>query len=69
MAGRVSGGPGHSRTRIEVTDTAPRSVLALLPATAAEESGRGLTVIDALSDRWGVDRSPDRKTVWCELRA
>lgn len=64
---RVIGGQAHGRTRIEVTDSDPRTRPALLPATEAEESGRGLALLDALTDRWGVEQGPDRKTVWCEI--
>jgi|SRR5215211_2671717 len=31
--------------------------------------GRGLAIIDALSDAWGVDRAPDSCAVWCEVAA
>ncbi|MFD8716987.1 ATP-binding protein [Streptomyces sp. NPDC059629] len=64
---RVIGGQAHGRTRIEVTDSDPLTAPALLPATETEESGRGLALLDALADRWGVDQGPDRKTVWCEI--
>ena len=30
-------------------------------------TGRGLDLFDALSDRWGVDGTPDGWTVWFEL--
>ena len=30
-------------------------------------TGRGLDLFDALSDRWGVDGSPEGRTVWFEL--
>ena len=30
-------------------------------------TGRGLDLFDALSDRWGVDGSPDGWTIWFEL--
>ena len=30
-------------------------------------TGRGLDLFDALSDRWGVDGSPEGWTVWFEL--
>ncbi|MFK0105215.1 ATP-binding protein [Streptomyces sp. NPDC091217] len=63
----VIGGQAHGRTRIEVTDSDPRTLPAPLPATEAEESGRGLALLDALTDRWGVEQGPDRKTVWCEI--
>ncbi|MDQ0992877.1 ATP-binding protein [Streptomyces sp. V3I7] len=54
--------------RIEVTDTrGDRSPCLEGPAGDAE-SGRGLVVVEALADRWGValERHP-RKTVWAEL--
>jgi anti-sigma regulatory factor (Ser/Thr protein kinase) len=31
-------------------------------------TGRGLVLMDDLSDAHGVDASPDGKSVWCELR-
>ncbi|MGW2638681.1 ATP-binding protein [Streptomyces sp. NPDC001348] len=56
---------GH--TRIEVTDPDPRVLPTLLSAIETAESGRGLTLVDALAQRWGVEQAADRKTVWCEL--
>ncbi|MDF0372694.1 ATP-binding protein [Streptomyces sp. KA12] len=58
--------------RIEVTDArgerlppAPGSVV---EADQEAESGRGLLIVGALADRWGVDAEPAlRKTVWAEL--
>ncbi|MGW0991759.1 ATP-binding protein [Streptomyces sp. NPDC002520] len=61
-------GTAHGHTRIEVTDPDPRALPVLLSATATEQSGRGMVLLDALTDRWGVDQGPDHKTVWCELR-
>ncbi|MFJ8750595.1 ATP-binding protein [Streptomyces sp. NPDC102441] len=55
--------------RIEVTDTRGER-LPLAPGIAADdaESGRGLLIVEALADRWGVDVGPaPRKTVWAEL--
>ncbi|CAL9560680.1 ATP-binding protein [Streptomyces sp. enrichment culture] len=56
--------------RIEVTDTrgdrlpCPRHST----ADAESESGRGLLLVDALADRWGViPGPPPRKTVWAEV--
>ncbi|MFF6993818.1 ATP-binding protein [Streptomyces sp. NPDC008313] len=54
--------------RIEVTDT--RGDLLPYPQQAAAdaESGRGLLLVEALADRWGVvPGPPPRKTVWAEL--
>ncbi|POX48631.1 ATP-binding protein [Streptomyces sp. Ru72] len=55
--------------RIEVTDTRCERLPQLQHPNPGAESGRGLLVVDALADRWGVreDRFP-RKTVWAELR-
>jgi hypothetical protein len=63
---RVSCGTG--RTRLEVTDPDPRALPVLCgTATADDESGRGLALLDALTLRWGVGQGPGGKTVWCEL--
>jgi anti-sigma regulatory factor (Ser/Thr protein kinase) len=37
-------------------------------ATIDDPTGRGLTIVDAVSDRWGVTpHHPAGKTVWCEF--
>jgi anti-sigma regulatory factor (Ser/Thr protein kinase) len=38
-------------------------------AAPTETSGRGLAIVEALTDDWGVRSEPDRRTVWAELRA
>ncbi|WP_285515653.1 ATP-binding protein [Streptomyces sp. NBRC 14336] len=55
--------------RIEVTDTQGDGLPQPKEATAdTSEAGRGLLVVAALADRWGVDRNlPPRKTVWAEV--
>ncbi len=56
--------------RIEVTDTRGERLPELRQSADPDsESGRGLLLVDALADRWGVteDRFP-RKIVWAELR-
>lgn len=63
-------GTGTGLTRVEVTDPDPRALPALVrPAADTEESGRGLTLLDALALRWGVKQGAGHKTVWCELAA
>jgi hypothetical protein len=32
------------------------------------EAGRGLRLVDELSQRWGVDQHPGEKCVWAEWR-
>ncbi|WP_328954267.1 ATP-binding protein [Kitasatospora purpeofusca] len=64
----------RSRTtvlRIEVSDCRgdKRPVLPDPRACSTDaQSGRGLTLVDALADRWGtLPREPNAKTVWAEL--
>ncbi|MFF8591797.1 ATP-binding protein [Streptomyces sp. NPDC015220] len=54
--------------RIEVTDTRGDDLPRRRPPTPDAESGRGLLLVEALADRWGVEPGPaPRKTVWAEL--
>ncbi|MFE5395297.1 ATP-binding protein [Streptomyces sp. NPDC056568] len=73
--GRVPGRDFHlvlyvvgDTLRIEVTDTRCERLPHPGTPTAHAESGRGLLLVEALADRWGVTegRFP-RKTVWAEL--
>jgi anti-sigma regulatory factor (Ser/Thr protein kinase) len=38
------------------------------PAEPWGEHGRGLLVVEMLSDRWGCTPIPGGKRVWCEIR-
>jgi anti-sigma regulatory factor (Ser/Thr protein kinase) len=52
--------------RVEVRDGSPVSPsFSMLDPTAV--TGRGLMLISAASDRWGVEPEPDGKRVWFEL--
>jgi len=55
-----------SAVRIEVEDAAPG---ALEPGSLVgdAETGRGLAIVNALTQSWGVDQHPSGKTVWFEL--
>ncbi|NYV75643.1 ATP-binding protein [Streptomyces sp. UH6] len=54
--------------RIEVTDTRGDRLPRLRATGLTDEAGRGLALVAALADRWGVARDlPPRKTVWAEL--
>ncbi|MCM2387794.1 ATP-binding protein [Streptomyces albipurpureus] len=53
--------------RIEVRDPS-RGLPCLLPVQPMDISGRGLFLVDKLSDRWGVDLLPRGKTIWFEMR-
>ncbi|MEC4018128.1 ATP-binding protein [Streptomyces sp. H27-D2] len=53
--------------RIEVRDPDGRVLPVLLSATATSESGRGLGLVTAMTDRWGVIPTDSGKTTWCEI--
>ncbi|GAA2215793.1 hypothetical protein GCM10009850_112610 [Nonomuraea monospora] len=53
--------------RGEVTDHSP-AWPAPLPAGPDEEHGRGLAIVAACTERWGVDPTPGGKTVWFVCR-
>lgn len=53
--------------RIEVRDPS-RGLPCLMPVQELDTSGRGLFLVDKLSDRWGVDLLPRGKTTWFEMR-
>jgi anti-sigma regulatory factor (Ser/Thr protein kinase) len=56
------------RIRVEVRDAS-----AVQPTrrrySADAVTGRGLRIIEACTDRWGVEAEADGKVVWCELDA
>jgi len=56
------------RVRVAVVDES-HALPELRTVTPGEESGRGLAVVEELSDRWGSDRLPWGKRVWVELAA
>ncbi|MBM9618015.1 ATP-binding protein [Streptomyces zhihengii] len=58
--------PGPSRVRVGVVDFSHR-----LPrrgeCEARSEGGRGLAIVEALAENWGVERLSWGKRVWAEL--
>ncbi len=54
------------RLRVEVRDRAAGEPRAQQPRHD-DPTGRGLMIVDALADRWGVEPTPPGKTVWFEL--
>lgn len=53
--------------RVEIRDPS-RGLPCLMPVQELDISGRGLFLVDKLSDRWGVDLLPRGKTTWFEMR-
>jgi len=55
------------RLVIEISDTDPVHLPRVLPLQTATASGRGMAIIDQISDCWGVLSMPSSKVVWCEF--
>jgi anti-sigma regulatory factor (Ser/Thr protein kinase) len=55
--------------RGEIIDHGPLTMVVPGQAGCAATCGRGLSLVDTLADRWGVDLAPERgcKTVWFEI--
>jgi len=52
--------------RVQARDSGPGQPTPRSP-TPSEPSGRGLRIVEAMSDAWGVVASPGGKTVWFDL--
>ncbi|MFE7037931.1 ATP-binding protein [Streptomyces atratus] len=57
----------ETHLRIGLRDPDTRARPTLLSAGPDAEAGRGLALVDAMSDRWGVILGADSKFVWCDL--
>ncbi len=57
---------GPTMIRVEISDLAPGDPVAERP-DPEEPRGRGLFIVERLSDDWGVERHGDGKTVWFDL--
>lgn len=57
------------RLRVEVSDTSPSRPHASHPVGDGVEAttGRGLMLIEAMSDGWGVEPTETGKTIWFEV--
>jgi anti-sigma regulatory factor (Ser/Thr protein kinase) len=58
----------RSSVNVAVTDAGPGLPI-LRPVPRIAESGRGLVIVDVLSDQWGVDPLPAGKRVWFRMTA
>ncbi|MDT3728046.1 ATP-binding protein [Streptomyces sp. DSM 41972] len=55
------------RLRVEVHDPDTRALPTLVDAEIDAEGGRGMALVDALTDRWGVELYTAHKVTWCEV--
>ena len=55
------------RVRISVYDNADGLPIMVAPDPAAER-GRGMTIVNALANSWGIETGHDGKEVWAEFR-
>jgi anti-sigma regulatory factor (Ser/Thr protein kinase) len=54
--------------RVAVTDSGSSSVPTVRPKTSGLEGGRGLFLVEQLSDRWGITRDGTQLTrIWFEM--
>ena len=56
----------EARVRVELCDESP---VVPFPSSYDEnaQTGRGLTLVESLANRWGVERHEDGKVVWFEM--
>lgn len=61
--------PSGPRLRVEVRDSLARRPPPRIARQPDEQgtSGRGLFLVEALADTWGVESQPPGKAVWFEL--
>lgn len=57
-----------SGVRVEVTDGSDQLPVVREGAPLEADGGRGLVLLDAVADKWGVGSWSDGKTVWFECR-
>ncbi|WP_432572555.1 ATP-binding protein [Kineococcus sp. SYSU DK005] len=58
---------GSAGLRVTVSDGGVRGVPRARQAGSQEESGRGLALIDYVSDAWGIEPREEGKAVWFSL--
>lgn len=56
----------HAGLTVRVSDAEPTQPVAGT-ATDDDESGRGVALVDLISDAWGIDPAPPGKAVWFRL--
>ncbi|MFF7211482.1 SpoIIE family protein phosphatase [Streptomyces sp. NPDC008238] len=69
LEGAASGGREEDGLVVEVSDHHPARVVRDRAELAREgrDGGRGLQLVSALSEEWGITYRRDLKTIWCRL--
>jgi anti-sigma regulatory factor (Ser/Thr protein kinase) len=64
---RVEVTPVNGSVRVEVQDGSPEPPR-LQPPDPSRQRGRGVQMVDAVSERWGWTARGDGKVVWADVR-
>lgn len=64
---RIAAAVSRDTIAIEITDAAPAVFPTVLPLGGIGVSGRGMAIVNAIADHWGVTTHSATKTVWCEF--
>ena len=67
LAWRLRTSEGKRLIEVRVTDGGAPQLPRPRSASGDEADGRGLTIVEALADRWGVDKDGLGQSVWAEL--
>lgn len=57
----------ETRLRVIVSDQSSSAPLDVFPPGHELEYGRGLTIVDAMASKWGIERCGSEKSIWFEL--
>jgi anti-sigma regulatory factor (Ser/Thr protein kinase) len=67
LAWRLRTSEDRRLIEVRVTDGGALQLPRPRSASGDEADGRGLTIVEALADRWGVDKDGLGQSVWAEL--
>ena len=67
LAWRLRTSDDKRMIEVRVTDGGAPQLPRPRTASIDEADGRGLTIVEALADRWGVDKDGLGQSVWAEL--
>lgn len=67
LAWRLRTSDDKRMIEVRVTDGGAPQLPRPRTASIDESDGRGLTIVEALADRWGVDKDGLGQSVWAEL--